>query len=70
MVGINERFNKMPSDSNFVEEEYADDVRYVNELEKLKMIVNSEALMLIVSAGWLQKYLREMEVDKKDVQEK
>ena len=34
------------------------------------MIVDSGALMSIVSAGWLEKYLKEMEVDARDVEEK
>ena len=45
-------------------------MRYVDEMEGLKMIVESGAPMLIVSVGWLENYLREMGVDKKDVQEK
>ena len=34
------------------------DVRYVDETEGLRMIVDSGAPMLIVSAGWLEKDLR------------
>ena len=34
------------------------------------MIVNSGASMTIVSAGWLHKHLKEMEVDAKNVEEK
>ena len=42
----------------------------MNELESLRMIVDSGAPMLILSAGWLEKYLREMEVDARDVEER
>ena len=45
---------------NFVEEEYKVDVRYVNESEGLRLIVDSGAPMPRVSAGWLEKYLREI----------
>ena len=54
---------KSEMESNFVKEEYDVDVRYVNETEGLRMIVDSGVSMLIVSAGWLEKYLKEMEVD-------
>ena len=52
MVDIDERLKKIPLENNFVEEEYAVDVRYLNESEGLKIIVDSGAPMLIVSAGW------------------
>ena len=46
---MNEKIKKMALDNNFVEEEYAVDVTYVNESEGLKMIVDSGAPMSIVS---------------------
>ena len=66
---MNERIKKIVLDNNFVEEEYAVDVRYVNESEGLKMIVDSGAQMSIVSAGWLEKYFKEMEVYARDIEE-
>ena len=60
---------KMVVNSNFVKEKYAVDIRYVDESEGLRMIVDSGAPMSIVSAGWLEKYLKEMEVDARDVEE-
>ena len=69
--GIFVKLSKCPVlNNNFVGEEYTVDVRYVNESDGLKMIVDSGAPMSIVSAGWLCKYLKEMEVDEKDVEEK
>ena len=46
------RYSEM--ESNFIEEEYDVDVRYVDETEGLKIIVDSGAPMSIVSAGWLE----------------
>ena len=60
---------KSKLESNFVEEEFDVDVRYMDEKEGLRMTVDSEAPMLIVSAGWLQKYLKDMEVDSRNVEE-
>lgn len=70
IVEISEKFKKMALDNNFVEEEYTVDMRYVNELEGLKIIVDKGAPMSIVSVAWLEKYLKEIEVDARDVEEK
>ena len=70
IVEMKEEMMKISLDNNFLEEEYDVDVRYVDETEGLKIIVDSGVPMSIVSAGWLEKYLREMGVDKKDVQER
>ena len=70
MVEMNEQLKKIALDNNYIEEEYDVDVRYVDETEGLRMIIDSGAPMLIVSVGWLEKYLREMGVNKKYVQER
>ena len=70
-VEIKSILDKKPDlEINFMEEEYEVDVRYVNELEGLRMIVDSGAPLSILSAGWLEKYLKEMKVDARDVEEK
>ena len=70
IIEMRNEMKKMAVNSNFVEEEYAVDIRYVDELEGLRMIVDSGAPMSIVIAGWLEKYLKEMEVDARYIEEK
>ena len=70
IVEMRDEMKKMAVNSNFVEKEYVVDVRYVDESEGLRMKVDSGAPMLILSAGWLEIYLREMKVDNRDVEKR
>merc|ERR1712240_8176 len=57
-------------ESHFVEEEYIMNARYVNEAKGIQMIVDSGAPVLIATSKWMEKYLKEMEVNKDEITER
>ena len=56
--------------NHFVEEEYEFNVRFVDEAKGMQMIVDSGAPVSIATSKWMEKYLKEMEVNKDDIIEK
>ena len=62
--------NKANSENNFVEEEYEVNVRFVDEAKGMQLIVDSGALVSISSSKWMEKYLKDMEVNKDEITEK
>ena len=46
------------------------DVRYVNEIKGLKMIVHNGAPKSIVSLGWIERYFDSMDVNRNEVEER
>ncbi len=66
---IIEKLDKV-KESHFVEEEYIMNVRYVNEARGMQMIVDSGAPVSIATSKWMEKYLKEMEVNKDEIKER
>ena len=60
---IIEKLDKV-KENHFVEEEYTMNVRYVNEAKGIHIIVDSGAPVSIATSKWMEKYLKEMEVEK------
>ena len=52
--------------NHFVEEEYEFNVRFVDEAKGMQLIVDSGAPVSIATSKWMEKYLKEMEVNKDD----
>ena len=55
--------------NHFVEEEYEVNVRFVDEAKGMNMIVDSGAPVSIATSGWMEKYLKNMEVRKEEITE-
>ena len=64
---MDEKLSRCEVKSSFVEEEIEIDVKYIRESEGLKMIIYSGTPLSIVRDRWLQKYLKEIRVDRNEI---
>ena len=60
---IKEMLKNKLVDTQFVEEEFIIDVKYVNTGAKKMILIDSDAPKSIVSSKWLEEYLREVKVN-------
>ena len=65
-----EELKKERVNTNFVEEEYEVNIRYVDEAKGMQMIVDNFTPKFIATNKWMDKYLKSMEVKENEISEK